>query len=98
MKSLDNRALFVCLILISVLPRVLDVLEIRSAIIGLTCFAVNMAICAAGYVTGRYRTFWVVWAATSVIAFLLLSIINPLSMIIVLVPLLPPLLKMIIVT
>ena len=62
------------------------VFEIRNIAIGLTCFAVNLAICAVGYLTGRYRIFWALWAISSVIALVLIGMINLLEAIIVLLP------------
>jgi hypothetical protein len=82
--ALDNSLLFVLLILISFGPSFLALFGIRSLAIGPTCFAINLAICAAGYLTGRYRAFWVLWAISSLIVLVLIGMINPLSAIIVL--------------
>lgn len=54
--------------------------------VALACFVVNLAICAAGYLTGRYRVFWVFWAILSAASLGFIGAINPLSAIVALLP------------
>lgn len=77
--SWDVSFLVVMLILISFVPSFFGVFGIRSSSIGLTCAVLNLAICAAGYLTGRFRVFWVLWALSSVIVLVLIGMVNPLE-------------------
>jgi hypothetical protein len=59
-------------------------LEIKGFVIGLIVFLLNLALCAVGLATGRFRAFWLGWGAASVGFFTLFGMATPIGMLLVL--------------
>lgn len=82
--SWDISLLIVILILNSFVPSIFAAFGVRSLFIGLACGFINLALCVAGYLTGRFRIFWGLWALSSVIVLILFGMVNPLGAVMVL--------------
>ena len=82
--SWDVSFLLVMLILISFVPSFFGTFGIANSFIWLACAFINLAICAAGYLTGRFRVFWVLWAFSSVIVLVLVGMATPLEVVLIL--------------
>lgn len=80
----DISLLIVILILNSFVPNIFAAFGVRSLFIGLACAFINLALCVAGYLTGRFRIFWGLWALSSVIVLILFGMVNPLGAVMVL--------------
>jgi len=57
----------------------LNGLGIRSLALGLPFFEINLAVCLAGFRTGRFRNFWVTWAIVSVLGWVALGMATPID-------------------
>jgi hypothetical protein len=86
MQKLSEKApaLVVTAILLGIIPHALMVLGIRGFAIGLTFFLLNLALCAAGLMTRRFRIFWWCWGVASVALFLLFGMATPVGMLLAL--------------
>lgn len=52
---------------------------VRNLALALLFFAITMAICVAGFRTGRFRGFWVVWSVLSIVGLVMLGMPSPIS-------------------
>ncbi|MDM9622633.1 hypothetical protein QTL94_20020 [Rhizobium sp. S96] len=50
-------------ILIGLVPRALIVADVQSFAVGTACFILSLAICAVGFLSGRFRLLWALWCA-----------------------------------
>ena len=72
--------LLVLTLVVGVLPGVFLGADVQSPAIGLAFFILHLAICVVGFLTGRFRLFWTIWAITSVAALVLFGMTSPIGL------------------
>lgn len=71
--------LIVLVLLVGLFPRLLFRLGISSMAIGLTFPALVLLICLIGFLTRRFRAFWIIWALATISSFILAGMVSPLA-------------------
>ena len=56
----------------------------RSPALGFGFFAINLAICVAGYRTGHFRVLWIIWGVASVLTMIAVGFSTPLGLLAIL--------------
>ncbi|UFI06781.1 hypothetical protein [Roseibium aggregatum] len=71
-------------ILLGMVPQVLRMSGINGFYICLTIFLLNLALCTVGLASGKFRLFWLLWAAASIASFILFGMATPVGVVLTL--------------
>lgn len=77
-------ALIATAAILGMIPPTLGLSEISSFYIGTTFFVLNLALCALGFASAKFRLGWLLWAALSIACFILFGMATPVGMILIL--------------